>query len=61
MYRVIECLTQEHSWWLVGLAMLVCVLGSILSAQLMRRLALAKNGQKRLQMLEVVAGFRTRC
>ena len=51
MYRVIECLTQEHSWWLVGLAMLVCVLGSILSAQLMRRLALAENGQKRLQML----------
>ena len=42
MYRVIECLTQEHNYWLVGLAALVCVIGSSLSVLLLRRVLVSQ-------------------
>ena len=37
MYRVIECLTQEHQLWLVSVAAAVCIMGSILSIRLTGR------------------------
>lgn len=51
MYRVIECLTQDHNYALVALAALVCVLGACLSAKLMRRMLVAKGKRKTLRLI----------
>ncbi|MCF2870932.1 EAL domain-containing protein [Octadecabacter sp. G9-8] len=45
MYRIIECLTQEHHRGLVLLAVAICVVGSMLSALLLRRMVHA-SGQR---------------
>lgn len=50
MYRVIGCLTQDHDYWLVGLAALVCVLGVSLSVALSRRLIQANGRRKQVQL-----------
>lgn len=50
MYRVMGCLTQEHDFWLVGLAALVCVLGASLSVALKRRLLQATGRRKQVQL-----------
>ncbi|MFW8593959.1 putative bifunctional diguanylate cyclase/phosphodiesterase [Cribrihabitans neustonicus] len=50
MYRVIDCLTNEHSLALVGAAAVVCIIGSWLSVQLGQRL-LDAQGRRRLVQL----------
>ncbi len=47
MYRVFDCLTQEHSYWLVAGAAFVCLLGGFLSSKLMRRLVVSTGSRKR--------------
>lgn len=49
MYRVIECLTQEHDPGLVAVAALVCVIGACLTAQIARRLVTARGVRRRFQ------------
>ncbi len=49
MYRVIECLTQEHDHGLVAVAALVCIIGACLTAQIARRLISARGARKRFQ------------
>lgn len=50
MYRVIECLTHEHSYWLVLLAAMVCIVGSCLSVRFSMRLVHAVRGRKLVQL-----------
>ncbi|MEP1521296.1 EAL domain-containing protein [Ascidiaceihabitans sp.] len=50
MYRVIECLTQEHSFWLVAVAAIVCVVGSSLSVTLLRRVLIVKHKIRTIQV-----------
>lgn len=51
MYRVIECLTQEHNYLLVSLAALVCVLGSVLSTRMSFRLV--RSTKQRVRVIYV--------
>ena len=51
MYRVIECLTQDHAYGLVALAAFVCVVGSCLSVLLNRRLIRTSGRRRRVQLL----------
>ena len=37
MFRVFNCLTQEHDWWLLELAGLVCLLASLVAVSLYHR------------------------
>ena len=46
MYRVLACLTNEHDYWLVGLAALVCV-GTAVTSFLMYSIACANHGGRR--------------
>ena len=47
MYRVLACLTNEHNYWLVGLAALVCVATAVTSF-LMYSIACASQDGRRL-------------
>ena len=47
MYRVLACLTNEHNYWLVGLAALVCV-ATALTTFLMYSIACASQDGRRL-------------
>jgi diguanylate cyclase (GGDEF)-like protein len=47
MYRVLACLTNEHDYWLVGLAALVCI-ATALTSFLMYSIACASQGARRL-------------
>ena len=47
MYRVLACLTNEHDYWLVGLAVLVCV-ATALTSFLMYSIAGASDDRRRL-------------
>jgi len=47
MYRVLACLTNEHNYWLVGLAALVCV-ATALTSFLMYSIACASQDGRRL-------------
>ena len=47
MYRVLTCLTNEHNYWLVGLAALVCV-ATALTTFLMYSIACASQDGRRL-------------
>ena len=47
MYRVLACLTNEHDYWLVGLAVLVCV-ATALTSFLMYSIAGASDNRRRL-------------
>ena len=47
MYRVLACLTNEHDYWLVGLADLVCVATAVTSF-LMYSIACTSHGGRRL-------------
>ena len=51
MYRVIECLVFEHSWSLVLLAALVCILGSCVSVLTTRRLRRTQGRRKHVQLI----------
>ncbi|WP_300035324.1 EAL domain-containing protein [uncultured Roseobacter sp.] len=50
LYRIIECLTQEHDYFLVAAAALVCVVGSCLSVLIARRLIFATERRKYIQL-----------
>nr|WP_299402000.1 EAL domain-containing protein [uncultured Roseobacter sp.] len=50
MYRVIECLSQEHDHWLVAVAAIVCVIGSCISVLVSRRLFSATGLRRRIQL-----------
>ncbi|MBW4710667.1 bifunctional diguanylate cyclase/phosphodiesterase [Roseobacter sp. YSTF-M11] len=58
MYRVLECLTQDHNYWLVATAALVCVIGSCLSVLMSRRLVTATGARKQVQLVltSLIAG-----
>ena len=58
MYRLVECLTQEHSLWLVAIAALVCIVGSCLSVRLAVRLVQASPRRKmvHLALTSLIAG-----
>lgn len=47
MYRVFACLANEHDYWLVGLAALVCI-GTALTAFMMYSIACASPDSRRL-------------
>jgi diguanylate cyclase (GGDEF)-like protein len=46
MYRVLACLTNEHDYWLVGLAALVCIATALTSFR-MYSIACASQGRRR--------------
>ncbi|MBY6056632.1 EAL domain-containing protein [Leisingera daeponensis] len=50
MYRILDCITQQHNYWLVIVAALVCVAGISLTVRLTNRLPGAK-GRRRLVQL----------
>lgn len=50
MYRVIECLTQEHNHGLVAIAALVCIIGSCLTVLVTRRMVSAHGSRQRFQL-----------
>jgi diguanylate cyclase (GGDEF)-like protein len=50
MYRIIECLTQQHDYFLVSIAALVCIVGSCLSVRLTMRLVQASRPRKHIQL-----------
>jgi diguanylate cyclase (GGDEF)-like protein len=59
--RVITCLVQEHDWWIVLLAALMCCTGSIVAITLFRR-TMAERGPSRLHwcfLSAVTAGAAT--
>ena len=59
MFRVLNCLTVEHNWWLVALAGLVCFVASLVAISLFHR-ARATAGRVRAGWL-VLAGAATGC
>lgn len=50
MYRVFACLTQEHDYGLLLLAVIVCVVGASLSVLLARRMINASGNRRLLQL-----------
>lgn len=50
MYRLIECLTQEHHYGLLAVATLICVAGSCLTALIARKIVVASQNRKRIQI-----------
>ena len=44
--RFALCLTQEHNLWLVGLAAVICLLGSHITFRLLQRLRHAEEGTR---------------
>jgi diguanylate cyclase (GGDEF)-like protein len=59
MFRVLNCLTLEHNWWLVALAGLVCFVASLVAISLFHR-ARATAGRMRAGWL-VLAGAAAGC
>lgn len=51
MYKLFECLTQDHNYLLLSVAALVCVAGSSLSVMTLRRLIGASGGRKKIQLV----------
>jgi diguanylate cyclase (GGDEF)-like protein len=59
--RVVDCLIHEHDWWLVLLAALMCVAGSVVSVTLFKR-TMAERGAARFHwcfLSAVTAGSAT--
>ena len=50
MYRLLDCITQEHHYGLVAVAALICIVGSALSAHMSTRLT-QWTGKRRLVQL----------
>ena len=59
MFRVFNCLATEHDWRLVALAVIVCLLASLTSVNLLRRAKLPSGHIRALWLL--TAGFATGC
>lgn len=51
VYRLYESLTQDHNFWLVGVAAFVCVVGSCLTSMTLRRLIVASGQRRHLQLI----------
>lgn len=50
MYRLLDCITQEHHFGLVAVAALICVIGSVISVHMSGRLT-EWTGKRRLVQL----------
>ena len=50
MFRIIDCVTQDHNFWLLTLPVFVCVIGSYISVLMTRRLSRATGQRRVLQM-----------
>jgi len=62
MFRVFNCLTEEHDWRLVVLAGLVCLLASLAVVSLYRRSRARPAGvRSRHAWIPLVAGVATGC
>ncbi len=57
MYRVLACLTNEHDYWLVGLAAVVCIATALTSFR-MYSIACASQGGRRV-VLAIITGVCT--
>ena len=44
--RFFTCLTDDHNLWLVGLAAALCLIGSVITFRLFRRLRAAETGTR---------------
>jgi diguanylate cyclase (GGDEF)-like protein/PAS domain S-box-containing protein len=55
MYRVLTCLADEHNWWLVGMAALVCLVSSYAVIDI-GRLAQGARGRSRLGWIAAAGG-----
>ena len=44
--RFFTCLTDDHNLWLVGLAAVLCLIGSVITFRLFRRLGAAEKGTR---------------
>lgn len=53
MYRLLDCITQDHIYGLVAVAALICVIGSVLSTHMSSRLT-QWTGKRRLVQLPLV-------
>ena len=51
MLKVVGCFTEEHNYWLVGVALIVCLGGSALTLRLFRRLLEAPSDQYALHTI----------
>lgn len=51
MYRIIDCIAQQHDYWFLAVATLVCVAGSLLSVLMLRRVITATGVRKRAQLM----------
>jgi diguanylate cyclase (GGDEF)-like protein len=49
VYRLIECLTQEHNHGLLAVATLICIVGSILTALIARKVNFSYGARRRTQ------------
>jgi diguanylate cyclase len=54
MYRLIDCITQEHHYGLVAVAAFICVVGSVLSVHMTSRLR-QWSGKRRLVQLPLAS------
>jgi diguanylate cyclase (GGDEF)-like protein/PAS domain S-box-containing protein len=59
MFRVLSSLTGEHDWRLVALAVVICLLASLVAVSLFHRARAARGGARRAWLL--VAGSATGC
>ncbi|NIZ14155.1 bifunctional diguanylate cyclase/phosphodiesterase [Phaeobacter sp. HF9A] len=50
MYRLLDCITQEHIYWLLATAAVICVIGSTLSVHMSTRLT-QWTGRRRMVQL----------
>ena len=50
MYRLLDCITQEHHYGLVAVAALICIIGSALSAHMSTRLTQWSGNRRLLQL-----------
>lgn len=51
MYRIIDCIAQQHDYWLLAVATLVCIAGSLLTVLTLRRAITATGARKRAQLM----------
>jgi diguanylate cyclase (GGDEF)-like protein len=58
VYRIIQCLTQEHNYLLLAVASCVCIAGSLLSVHILRRVINVAGIRKHVQLVlgSLVAG-----
>lgn len=50
VYRIVDCITQEHQIWLVGVAGLVCAIGAVLTIRFSHRYLRARGSRQALYL-----------